>query len=118
MLRHTPGSTRTYTRFPYSTLFCSMAAGGIGLLAGNEVMLAFDGAPHLRRQALILLRRPGRLRQRDALVGADHGKAALGERDVGLGRLQQVPGDFAGALDDPLRRAIQRLAAQDRKSVV
>src|SRR3546814_19522030 len=106
MIRRPPRSTRTDTRFPYTTLFRSEERGEIGpdrITAEIDDVLAVPR----RRQLVIGEGGPGRRPFADKLAVVSHDRRAVGLVDTAL------PGGGAGSVFDMLMQ-IGSGACRDR----
>src|SRR3546814_6517663 len=113
MMRRPPGSTRTDTLFPYTTLFRSgrLAAAPRGPLAGARRLGGTDPGRRLLPRQRCRLRRVRPHRPLRTLVGAALGRSPGNGRRRRRRVLRTVLGSAPGAL--PTGRAVVRIASVD-----
>src|SRR3546814_9171328 len=107
MIRRPPRSTRTDTLFPYTTLFRSLGAPGLGLVEPVDEMALVVRLPHVDRaieRARAILELPGDIVERIVAV------------DLGLAQAQQIE---VGAVQDEDRvgHGSLSVAADDARSL-
>src|SRR3546814_17703004 len=105
MIRRQPRSTRTDTRFPYTTLFRSDYAAGARLGGG------------LRIVALAATAARGTL-SRIVLPGVAKGPVSLGRMDIDIVATEHGAADVRGLSPDARAEALVAIAAPDHRAAL